>query len=249
MQTRLDDVLWAGFEYPPLPDSPLLPALLYPLPPFEWSPPSPTFCDAHVQTSPRLMPTPRRPTMPAYDLHASFQSTPPPARHAPPSPPHSPSPNSHAPTSPHPSPSTATARNRKQQRKAAALAVATSQHVVGLPRPPRSREPTEESDPGEAGQAQNGLLASPSVGRTVRAGVSAFSAMMVDSPESMSMTLPTRPPSSLVKGKERERADWPPLNASQTQNGPYGYGIGNGFPRRDRTGFRCRTGQIGRAHV
>ncbi|KAK4704110.1 hypothetical protein P7C70_g2106, partial [Phenoliferia sp. Uapishka_3] len=194
------------YVYPPLPESPTGELTSYPLPPFSWSPPSPLFRDAIVQTSPRLLPT-TRPKLVPYNLHASFQSTPTASRIPITSPPDSPSPRSKGeslplvPPSPSASP-TATSRSRKQQRKAAAAsALATSKpiNVVGLPKTSvgvKSRDSTGEVE-GRSPSGQNGR------------GVGTMPLSILDSPESGSTSLPPSRRTSVVsigkgKGKEKE---------------------------------------------
>ncbi|KAI5475314.1 hypothetical protein MNV49_001616 [Pseudohyphozyma bogoriensis] len=152
--------------YPPLPPSrsptPSPPSSSV-LPSITTTSTTTTTTDAQVQTSPLLAPIPTRPPPVIFDLHASFQSTPPsrsPSQFRSPSPPPSPSPSNLnltrrvSPTPlPHPPLSsssstpgvpTSTSRSRKQRTKAAAALVTNI--VPGMARPARARQPSNDSE-------------------------------------------------------------------------------------------------------
>ncbi|KAM0749577.1 hypothetical protein T439DRAFT_381884 [Meredithblackwellia eburnea MCA 4105] len=210
------------FEFSPLPpdvelDPPPSTSTIKPSPSAPIPKPT-SFKDADVQTSPSLLPVRRTPVH--FDLHASFQSTtstpstrtnpPPPPPPLLTSPPPSPSPKSSSsnlplPLSLHPTPSSSpsnisekssSAARRKQSKKnSAAQQQVQQQHVVGLPRPARSREPTDESEP-----SNGGVLTSPTLGRSQRGSVSGGpssssggTAQLMRSPEMSAMGLPMKP--------------------------------------------------------
>lgn len=170
------------------------PPILPPLPP--------SYTDAVVQTSPLLLPARIVP----YDLHASFQSTPPPPsmpfRSTPPP---SPSP------SPHHSLPTSNGKSRKQIRKASASALkspAANQSVVGMrPSPAKSKDAVVDS-------RGNG---SPPRGRSLALSENGLSPLQTGAAESW-------------KGKEREI-----VGAEPTENGGSGNGTGLPGSRYENT--------------
>ena len=157
--------------------APPYPPSFVPLPSSPPPAPSPPACTANadVQTSPSLLPQ-SLPRLLPYDLHASFQSTPPPAHVPPIAAPLSPSTSHELLQTPAP-------RSRKQARKASAATLGLAQPtntVVGMPRPPKPKDADDE-------QGASTFPRTPSPASR-KSGMSL--SRMVDSPETASLALP-----------------------------------------------------------